>query len=212
MAQEIEAAALDSVKPALGRHTPAHPLPLGAPCPNCATALAGPWCHSCGQPAEDYHRSLVKLGAEAFGGLIDIDGRLWRTLPDLCVRPARLTRRYLDGQRAPQIPPFRLFLVVIVLIFLVAGLQPHDKTGVQFTGQGGEVKADTTVFKIVPVGSDAAVTWVTARLNQVAKNPGAFEATLTEWAQRLAVLTLPMRRRCWARCSSGGAASSCSTT
>ena len=26
-----------------------HSLPIGAPCPNCHTALAGPWCYACGQ-------------------------------------------------------------------------------------------------------------------------------------------------------------------
>jgi hypothetical protein len=169
-----------------------HVLAIGAPCPNCQMPLAGRWCHACGQSGEDFHRSSLKLAAEAFEGLIDIDGRLWRTLPDLCLRPAGLTRRYLDGQRAAQIPPFRLFLVVIVLIFLVAGLQPHGKTRLNLNGQGGQMKSDQTVFNIVPVGSDAATAWVAARMRQAAKNPDAFEASLTTWAQRLAVLTLPM--------------------
>jgi len=191
MAHEIDAAALESVQAVVAR-APSHVRPIGAPCPNCGTPLAGPWCHACGQSSEDFHRSLRKLAVEAFGGLIDIDGRIWRTLPDLCLRPAQLTRRYLDGHRTPQVPPFRLFLIVIVLVFLVAGLQPHEKTSVKLDGQGGEVRADTTVFKIVPVGSDAAAAWVTSRLSQAAKNPDAFEATLMGWAQRLAVLALPM--------------------
>lgn len=197
MAQEIEAAALDSVKAVLGRNAPRHALPPGAPCPNCAASLAGPWCHACGQSSDDHHRSLTRLTAEAIGGLIDIDSRLWRTLPDLCLRPARLTRAYLDGHRVSQIPPFRLFLVVVVLVFLVAGLEPSNKaTVLQLSGQGGEVKTDTGVgFRFVPIGrtrNDALETWVTARLKQAAKNPQAFENTLTQWAQRLAVLTLPL--------------------
>jgi hypothetical protein len=47
---------------------------------------------------------------------------VWRTLPDLFIRPARLTRAYLDGHRAPQIPPFRLFLVVLVVVFFAGSL------------------------------------------------------------------------------------------
>jgi hypothetical protein len=191
MAHEIDAAALESVQAATAR-APSHARPIGAPCPNCETPLAGPWCHACGQSSEDFHRSIRKLAVEAFGGLIDIDGRVWRTLPDLCLRPGKLTRRYLDGHRMPQIPPFRLFLIVIVLVFLVAGLQPHDKNSVTINSNGGVVKANTTNFKIVPVGGDAAAAWVSARLNQAAKNPDAFEATLAEWAQRLAVLALPI--------------------
>ena len=193
MAQEIEAAALDSVAAALRGRTHGHALPLGAPCPNCATPLAGPWCHACGQPAEDYHRSLLKLSREAIDGLFDLDGRLWRTLPDLCFKPARLTRRFLDGHRVGQIPPFRLFLIVVVLVFLAAGIEPHNKPVVQLNGPGGEFKTEEGVnLKVVPLRDDATAAWVNARLKQAAKDPKAFEAVLTEWAQRLAVLALPL--------------------
>ncbi|MEJ0065844.1 MAG: DUF3667 domain-containing protein [Caulobacteraceae bacterium] len=193
MAQEIEAAAVDSVHPALGRHAPGHALPVGAPCPNCATPLAGPWCHACGQPAEDYHRSLVKLSREAIDGLFDLDGRLWRTLPDLCLRPARLTRAFLDGHRIGQIPPFRLFLIVVVLVFLAAGFQPQGRPVVHVNGPGGDLNTGEGLdLKVVPVRDAAAAVWVTNRLKQASKDPKAFEATLTEWAQRLAVLALPL--------------------
>jgi hypothetical protein len=193
MAQEIEAAALDSVATTLGRRMPGHALPLGAPCPNCSTPLAGPWCHACGQPAEDYHRSLLKLSREAIDGLFDLDGRLWRTVPDLCFKPARLTRRFLDGQRIGQIPPFRLFLIVVVLVFLAASLEPQGKPAMQLNGPGGDFKTGEGLnLKVVPVRDDATAAWVTTRLKQAAKDPKAFEATLTEWAQRLAVLALPL--------------------
>jgi hypothetical protein len=172
---------------------PQRAMAIGAPCPNCGAPLAGRWCHDCGQSAEDFHRSLARLGAEAFEGMVDVDGRLWRTLPDLCLRPGRLTRRYLDGQRTPQIPPFRLFLMVIVLLFLAAGVQLHGKTNLNLSGQGGEIRTNpSTAFRVVPVGGDAANAWVRTRLLQAAKNPDAFVASMAAWAQRLAVLTLPI--------------------
>jgi Protein of unknown function (DUF3667) len=193
MAQEIEAAALDSVHAALGRRAPNHALPIGAPCPNCATPLAGPWCHACGQPAEDYHRSLAKLSREAIDGLFDLDGRLWRTLPDLCLRPARLTRAFLDGRRIGQIPPFRLFLIVVVLVFLAVGFEPHSKPVMQLNGTGGDFNTgDGLALRMAPAPNDATATWVSARLKQAAKDPQGFERTLTGWAQRLAVLALPL--------------------
>jgi hypothetical protein len=193
MAHEIEAASLDSVQSVLARRTPSHPLPLGAPCPNCETALAGPWCHACGQPAEDYHRSLLKLSREAIDGLFDVDGRLWRTLPNLCLRPARLTRDFLDGHRIGQIPPFRLFLIVVVLVFLAVGFEPHSKPVVQLNGAGGDFNTGGGLaLRMAPARNDPTSTWVSARLKQAAKDPQGFERTLTEWAQRLAVLALPL--------------------
>jgi hypothetical protein len=102
-----------------GKHAHFEP---GAPCPNCATPLQGPWCYACGQSGEDFHRSVFKLIAEAFEGLFHADGRLWRTLPALLVRPGKLTRAYLDGRRAPQVPPFRMFLVLLLLVFFAGHL------------------------------------------------------------------------------------------
>jgi hypothetical protein len=190
MAHEFEAAAIDSVPAVLAR-APKHALPLGAPCPNCGTALAGPWCQACGQSSDDFHRSLRKLTAEAMEGIFELDSRLWRTLPDLALRPARLTRRYLDGHRVSQIPPFRMFLIVVVILFLAMSLGPHRKPVVELGDQAGG-RQNGFQIHLTPAGKDTAGQWVTARLTAAAKDPGRFESVLTEWAQRLAVLLLPM--------------------
>jgi len=96
-------------------------LAIGAPCPNCHTALAGPWCYACGQRAEKYHRSIWRLIWEALEGLTDLDGRMWQTMPRLLLNPGRLTRDYLDGHRAAQVPPFRIFLIVLLVVFFAGG-------------------------------------------------------------------------------------------
>jgi hypothetical protein len=191
MAQEIDAAALDSLASVAAR-APKHGLPVGAPCPNCRTLLVGPWCHACGQSAEDFHRSLVRLAGEAIEGVFEFDGRIWRTLPDLCLRPARLTRAYLDGHRVSQIPPFRLFLVVVVLVFLVAGLGPSSKTVLKVNGPSADVKIPGVSLNLNGKGDVKAERWLSLRLQTLAKNPERFEASLSEWAQRLSVLFLPM--------------------
>jgi hypothetical protein len=171
--------------------TAAHEVAEAA-CLNCGARLAGPWCHACGQSADDYHRSILRLARETLDSAFDLDSRLWRTLPALCLRPAQLTRRFLDGHRVGQIPPLRMFLVVVVLLFLVAGLGPGGKTTFNFGGQtGGKSKAGV-VFRIVPLGGAEADAWFKTKLQAAAKNPGRFEASLVTWAQRLAVLTLPM--------------------
>jgi hypothetical protein len=193
VAHEIDAAALDSVKAVLGRRASRHALPVGAPCPNCQTPLAGPWCHACGQSSDDHHRSLWRLTVEAIGGVFELDSRLWRTLPDLCLRPARLTRDYLDGHRVSQVPPFRLFLVVVVLVFLVAGLGPRDKTTMNLGPAGAAMPSDSAVKRDLGSGEQAQlINWLTTRLQAAGKNPQRFEASLSQWAQRMAILTLPM--------------------
>jgi hypothetical protein len=190
MAHELEAAPIDSV-PAVLTRAPKHVLPLGAPCPNCATALAGPWCQACGQSSDDFHRSLRKLAAEAVEGVFELDSRLWRTLPDLALHPARLTRGYLDGHRVAQIPPFRLFLIVVVLVFLAAGLGPPRRAPI--VDLGNQKASQQSGFHIhVAPAANLTDQWLAARITTAAKDPVRFEATLTEWAQRLAVLALPV--------------------
>jgi hypothetical protein len=99
-----------------------HAVPLGTPCANCETPIQGPYCHNCGQLAESFHRSIGHLLTEGFESFFHVDGRLLQTVPNLVRRPGQLTRDYLDGKRAYQIPPFRLFLVVLLIVFFVGGL------------------------------------------------------------------------------------------
>ena len=139
VAQDIQAGVYDSVRALFARRRPEHVLAVGAPCPNCGAKLAGPWCHDCGQSSEEFHRSIGKLAAEAVGGLFELDGRVLRTLPDLVRNPGRLTRSYLEGHRASQAPPFRMFLVVVVLIFVVAGVGSGMTTRVDLSQPGGAV-------------------------------------------------------------------------
>ena len=190
MASEIGAATIGEA-PAARTRAAKHALPLGAACPNCGTDLAGPWCQACGQSSDDFHRSLPRLAREAVGDAFDVDGRIWRTLPDLALKPARLTRRYLDGRRVAQIPPFRLFLVVVVLVFLAASLGPQHKPILDLGDQPGAQPNGLRVHVAAPTG-ELADQWLTTRLKIAAKDPAKFEATLTEWAQRLAVLALPV--------------------
>src|SRR5665213_3948709 len=99
-------------------------LPVGTPCPNCATPLEGPYCHECGQLGEQFNRSVLHLITEAVENFFHVDGRLLHTLPRLVLHPGRLTTDYIEGHRAAQIPPLRLFLVVMLIFFFVGGL--HD--------------------------------------------------------------------------------------
>lgn len=201
MLSDIEAAAAD----ALGgffRPKPKHALPLGTPCPNCATPLEGPWCHACGQKGEEYHRSIGHLVAEAVEGLTHFDGRLWQTLPKLITRPATLTKAYLEGHRAPQVPPFRIFLIVLVLVFATHGLGKNETVNF-VTPNGATIVRTTDVAEGVQVGlskNDIDVNkkrtgfekWMVDRLKVVMEEPKEFKHALGEWGHRLAILFLPM--------------------
>lgn len=116
-------------------------------CLNCGASLGGQYCGQCGQRARSRLISLWELTRDAFGDLFELDSRLWRTLIPLLARPGRLTRDYLEGRRARYMPPFRMYLVLSLVFFLIAFFDPHKDFELLFepdaaTESAGPVDAD----------------------------------------------------------------------
>jgi hypothetical protein len=122
MSSELEAATLDSAGGWLRWKRKHADIPVGTPCANCETPLQGTYCYNCGQLAEDFHRNSWHLLVEAVESLLHLDGRLFKTLPNLIRRPGQLTRDYLEGKRAWQVQPFRMFLVILLVVLFVSHL------------------------------------------------------------------------------------------
>ncbi len=107
-------------------------------CPNCGTPLHGQYCWQCGQRSRVRLITLWELLRDAVGDLFELDSRLWRSLKPLLFRPGLLTSDYLAGRRARYMPPFRMYLVLSIIFFLVWGLDsdefritPGDEAGTQ---------------------------------------------------------------------------------
>lgn len=95
-------------------------------CLNCGTRLRGQYCTVCGQRSRSRLISLWELISDAFGDLFELDSRLWKTLIPLLRRPGQLTADYLAGRRARFMPPFRTYLVLSLVFFLVAFFNPRE--------------------------------------------------------------------------------------
>ena len=205
----LEAVTADTIAHETARASK-HSLPIGTPCPNCHTALAGPWCYACGQRGEKYDRSIWRLTLEAIEGLTDLDGRIWKTLPRLIARPGKLTREYLDGHRTAQVPPFRIFLIVLLLVFFTGSLDVRanhmnfklatlDSPELQKTLSPGDRKdfkqameAMRAEFAKPKPTAKPGELWLRAQMVKALGNPDAFKAALAEWAERFAILMLPI--------------------
>ncbi len=119
----------------------------GEVCLNCGTVLGGQYCGNCGQRTASRLISVWELLRDAFGDLLELDSRLWRTLIPLVARPGQLTRDYLEGRRARFMPPFRMYLVLSILFFLVAFFDPREELGILFEPQAPAV-TDSDVGEI----------------------------------------------------------------
>ncbi|HKP74511.1 MAG TPA: DUF3667 domain-containing protein [Longimicrobiaceae bacterium] len=92
-------------------------------CANCGAALAGRFCHACGQedgPGPGGAGFLRKVLADA----ASIDGKALRSLRDLVLRPGFLTREYMEGRRVRYTEPAQLYLLAAALFFLVNAYRP----------------------------------------------------------------------------------------
>ena len=112
-------------------------------CLNCSTPLSGQYCGHCGQRARSRLISIWELTKEAFGDLLELDSRLWRTLLPLALRPGQLTRDYLEGRRARFMPPFRTYLVLSIFFFLIAFFDPREELGIFFEPEAPAETSDT---------------------------------------------------------------------
>ena len=135
-------------------------------CANCGTALNGPYCSNCGQKSSDLNRPIWWILGEFLDAVFSYDSRTFRTIWLLVSEPGAFTRRYIAGQRASLLPPFRLFVIATVVFFLT--LQLTDLALVAFK-----------VRNATPAEQAAAVTTVTTVEGTTVK-PGAGAGTIIE--------------------------------
>ena len=119
-------------------------------CLNCSAALAGDYCHACGQHAH-VHRTISAFFHDLMHGVLHFEGKIWRTLPLLVLRPGELTRRCIDGQRARFVSPIALFLFSVFLMFAMLGMTGQlttPNTDVVRTQMAASVVKDEAKLKL----------------------------------------------------------------
>jgi len=87
-------------------------------CANCGTTVTTTFCPQCGQKRK-VHRSLAAIGHDLIHGVLHLDGKFWKTLPLLVFKPGKLTRRYIEGERAKFVSPMAMFLFSVFAMFAV---------------------------------------------------------------------------------------------
>ncbi|MDR6301276.1 DUF3667 domain-containing protein [Mesonia maritima] len=96
----------------------------GKVCLNCETNLdlSDRYCPNCGQLNSTKKLSFNDFFYEFFGSIFAYDSRLYRTLNVLIFRPGRISTEYIQGKRARYANPFRFYLSVSIIFFILYGL------------------------------------------------------------------------------------------
>jgi Protein of unknown function (DUF3667) len=118
-------------------------------CRNCGARLTGRFCSNCGQAADVHVPSTRELLHEALEGITHSDSRLWRTLGFLWFRPGRLTREFIAGRRVAYLPPFRLYLILSIVFFLIASVSPMRAQFVRLDAPRAELGDSPDCAKLV---------------------------------------------------------------
>lgn len=92
-------------------------------CLNCERTLkiTHKYCPYCGQINSTKKLSLGNYFNEFIVSLINYDSRIYYTLKDILFKPGKITLRYVNGKRHTYANPFRFYLSISIIYFLLSG-------------------------------------------------------------------------------------------
>lgn len=96
-------------------------------CSNCETQFSGHFCPNCGQALKDYDKPFSFVFYNFAGDFFAFDTRFFRTIVALLFKPGFLSKEYIQGRRVKYAPPFRIFIFVSFVLFLM--LQTYTNRG-----------------------------------------------------------------------------------
>lgn len=96
----------------------------GTECLNCGVPLdiIDRYCHHCGQINTTKKLSFKDFFNEFFASIFSYDSRLSHTIIALLFRPGKISKDYVKGKRVRYANPFRFYLSVSVIFFIINGL------------------------------------------------------------------------------------------
>ena len=146
------------------RFKPKEKQPAGEEiCKNCETHFEGHYCPNCGQAVREYDKPFSFIFYNFVGDFFSFDTRFFRSLVALIVKPGFLTKEYFAGRRVRYAPPFRIYIFVSFVLFLL--LQIYTNRGLTTVldsdFNSGKLKLDSTSL----VAADSIFTQVRSELD-----------------------------------------------
>jgi hypothetical protein len=95
-----------------------HPNPTVV-CKNCGRKFTGKFCPDCGQSIKEFEKPFSFLIIDLTGNIFAFDTRFRKTFINVLARPGHLTFDYLKGHRARYMPPFRFYVFISFIFFVL---------------------------------------------------------------------------------------------
>lgn len=97
-------------------------VPASVVCKNCETEFTGHYCNNCGQSVKDFDRPFKVLIFDVVGTMWAFDTRLFKTLKAIFLKPGQVPLDYVHGKRARYMPPFRLYIFISFIFFMLMNI------------------------------------------------------------------------------------------
>jgi uncharacterized protein (TIGR03382 family) len=125
------------------------PQSRSSTCATCGLPLNGRYCAACGEERLEPNQLTVRhfVTASLVPEIVNLDGKIWRTVGLLLFRPAALALEYAAGRRRRYVQPLRVLLTAIVIFVL--GMPK----GVGFTFSVGPLKLSVMPTSLPKGGS-----------------------------------------------------------
>ncbi len=88
-------------------------------CLNCRQVYQGFYCPNCGQSTSEFDRPFGFVFYDFLGNFLAFDSRFFHTYRDLIFKPGFLTKEFFKGRRARYAPPFRGYIFMSFVLFLL---------------------------------------------------------------------------------------------
>jgi hypothetical protein len=126
-----------------------YPLREDKTCLNCNHVVEKRFCPNCGQENTDTRKTFYHLFVHFFEDLTHYENAFWKTIKNLILKPAALTKEYLSGKRLSYLAPVRLYIFISFVTFFIITVFPSNKDELIDLNQTSEVQKTDKNGKII---------------------------------------------------------------
>jgi hypothetical protein len=145
--------------------------PADISCRNCETVFRGNFCPHCGQSVKEFDRPLRFILLDFTGNLFAFDTRLWMTIKHLLFKPGVMEKDFSEGKRIRYMPPFRLYLFVSFIFFLVVAWVSQQNIN-------ESIKTDGTQIEVPEIPHNNIIK---ADFQDIRSNPAKYSGKLIKY-------------------------------
>ena len=104
-----------------------NPLRKDKTCLNCNYVVENRFCPNCGQENSNTRKTFHHLFIHFLEDLTHYENAFWKTIKNLLLKPASLTKEYLSGKRLSYLAPVRLYIFISFVTFFLIAVLPEKE-------------------------------------------------------------------------------------